>query len=114
MRSGRKGNCLSALARVLALQRSEALQGQKRFMSANEGTFQSSQYFCNLSAAVPYIVKGISQQVSLIFNPEAKRRGHLLSSYNKISHLHYYNNSGAKENLIRIILPFLSGRRSHG
>jgi hypothetical protein len=51
-RSGRKGNCLSALARVLALQRSETLQGRKKFISANEGNFQSfqlpSSYYINL------------------------------------------------------------------
>lgn len=39
------------------------------------------EYLCNLSAVVPYIVKGISRQVSFIYNPEAKRRSHLLSSY---------------------------------
>jgi hypothetical protein len=31
------GMVFSALARVLALQRSETLQGRKKFMSANEG-----------------------------------------------------------------------------
>jgi hypothetical protein len=38
-RSDRKGNCLSASARVLPLQRSETMHGRKRFMSANEANF---------------------------------------------------------------------------
>jgi hypothetical protein len=41
-RSDRKGNCLSALARVLPLQRSKTMHGRKRFMSTNEANFQSS------------------------------------------------------------------------
>jgi hypothetical protein len=46
-RSGRKGNCLSASARVLPLQRSETMHGRKRFMSANEAPFQTSRLiFC--------------------------------------------------------------------
>ena len=43
-RSDRKGNCLSASARVLPLQRSKTMHGRKRFMSANEANFQSSQF----------------------------------------------------------------------
>jgi hypothetical protein len=38
----RKGNCLSALARVLPLQRSKTMHGRKRLLSANEANFQSS------------------------------------------------------------------------